>query len=263
MAVDVVVVNYRTDDLLQDFIASYQESKFEGCKLYVIDVGVGDDIENYPHWAHQLVSIPSSGAFSRFRENVGYAKACNAGAALGTNDVILLANADTLLSTGLQECHDALMRHAEWGVLGPRQTNDQGLIVAGGIFGTETSIGLRGWNELDRGQYNDIRDDAKSVSGSLYFIKRDLWEELTNCDFYQQAAPGATGAFLPTFHYWEETFCSYHSRAHGYKCVYYGPVQMTHHWHRASPVGGPVDQHAEESKAYYRSACQMHGIVHE
>jgi len=40
------------------------------------------------------------------------------------------------------------MRHAEWGVLGPRQTNDQGLIVAGGIFGTETSIGLRGWNEL-------------------------------------------------------------------------------------------------------------------
>jgi GT2 family glycosyltransferase len=254
MAVDVVVVNYRTYGDLERFCDSWLEAKFEGCTLTVVDVEgaarLGDEVRSHHQIDHWINT----------EENCGYARACNFGAAHGTNDVILLANADTLLTPALWDCYLALRSHADWGVLGPRQVDDRGAITAGGIFGTDTNIGQRGWQELDRGQYSDVRDDAKSVSGSLYFIKRALWEELTECEVMQKAYPDIRGAFIPTPHYYEETCCSYHARAHGYKIVYYGPVQMTHLWHRASPHGGKADSHVETSKAMMREFCRMHNI---
>lgn len=253
MAVDVVVVNYKTSDLLHDFRLSYKENAFEGCTLTVMDVGTGG----------QSVAIEGHATTIGIPENVGYARACNEGAQLGTNEVILLANADTLLSEGLEECYRVLMDCEDWGVLGPRQVDDRGAITAGGIFGTETNIGQRGWQEPDHGQYNDIREDAKSVSGSLYFIKRSVWEELTNCPYMQQFSPGIKGAFIETPHYYEETACSYHARAHGYKIVYYGPVRMTHLWHKASAHGGWADRQVETSKGMMRDFCRLHGIICE
>lgn len=236
MALDVVVVNYNTDDLLDGFVQSFNANCWPGCTLEII------------HTTH---------------DNIGYARACNKGAAKGTNDAILLANADTLLTGGLRACYEALMSREDWGILGPRQVNERHQITAGGIFGTEYSIGQRGWNEVDNGQYSDIREDAKSVSGSLYFIKRKVWQELTDCQYMQEAYPGIEGAFIPTKHYFEETNCSYHARAHGYKVVYYGPVQMIHYWHKASPHGGWADQQVETSKRMMREFLDSHGIEHE
>lgn len=249
MAVDVVVVNYKTPDLLQDFIASYEAHKFPGCHLTIVDVSP-DAPALYPH-EHTYISK---------NENIGYARACNLGAQMGHNDVILLANADTLLSAGFVECYDALVANEDWGVLGPRQVNTQGRITAGGIFGTDTNIGQRGWNDEDLGQYSDVREDAMSVSGSLYFIKRTLWCELTQCHFMQDSFPGIEGAFIPTPHYYEETCCSYHARAHGYKIVYYGPVQMVHHWHAASEHGGHADRQVDVSKMMMRTFLGSHDI---
>lgn len=256
MAIDVVVINYHTDVLLQDFIHSFKDHAQVGCTLTVVDVEVDQDSASLAddEWGLSWLTT---------RENVGYARACNLGASHGTNDVILLANADTLLSSGLEECHDALMAHDDWGVLGPRQVNERNQITAGGIFGTDRSISQRGWNEIDRGQFSDIRTDAMSVSGSLYFIKRKLWQELTDCKYMKAFQPDGVGAFLHTPHYYEETACSYHARAHGYKIVYYGPVQMTHLWHKASDHGGWADRQVEKSKHMMRQFCATHNIVCE
>lgn len=256
MAVDVVVVNFYTDDLLKDFVKSYAKSSFDGCTLTVVDVGI-EDHRGFGVW--QEIEYRYIG----FQENIGYARACNAGAEHGQNDVILLANADTLLTKDLKACYYALIHQESWGILGPRQVDDNNRITAGGIFGTDTNIGQRGWQEPDSGQYSDIRDDAKSVSGSLYFIKRSLWEELTNCEYMQRYSPDIKGAFIETPHYYEETCCSYHARAHGFKVVYYGPAKMVHLWHRASPHGGHADQKVEESKAMMRDFCRQHSIVCE
>ena len=38
MGVDVVVVNYKTPELLYDFVRSYEENWFPGCNLIVVDV---------------------------------------------------------------------------------------------------------------------------------------------------------------------------------------------------------------------------------
>jgi hypothetical protein len=121
----------------------------------------------------------------------------------------------------------------------------------------------RSWHESDQGQCSDIRDDALTVSGALYFIKQSLWKELTDCPLYQQYCPGTEGAFLPTQHYFEETFCSYHARAHGSRVVFYGPALMTHYWHQASPYGGWQDMKFGESQQMMREACRLHGIVCE
>ena len=256
MAVDVVVVNYKTPDLLEGFCGSYFAHCFEGCTLTIVDVTLDSP---YP----QQIAEHYGAEFISYVDNVGYAKACNEGAAEGVNDVILLANADTVLSEGLKECYEALISNPYWGVLGPRQVNEHNQITAGGIFGTDTNIGQRGWNEFDGGQFSDIREDAKSVSGSLYFIKRKIWEELTDCPFMQQYSPGIKGAFIETPHYYEETACSYHTRAHGYKIVFYGPVKMTHYWHKASKIGGAADRQIENSKMMMREFCRIHGIVCE
>ena len=255
MALDVVVTNYHTDELLSDFVYSYFQHAWEGCTLTAVHVEV-NKVPDLFRLRGDFRSIATP-------ENVGYARACNEGARYGTNDVILLANADTRLTSGLLACHDALIERDDWGVLGPRQVNDQHRITAGGIFGTEHSIGQRGWNDVDTGQYSDVREDAKSVSGSLYFIKRKVWQELTDCQYMQEMFPGIEGAFIPTRHYYEETCCSYHARNHGYKVVYYGPVQMYHAWHKASDHGGWADQQVEPSKQLMRTFLDSHGIAHE
>jgi GT2 family glycosyltransferase len=255
--IDVVVVSYRTPHDLEGFCSSYARHHFPGCTLTVVDVD--PEVEPNSPWFEQVVD-----SWIVTHENVGYGKACNMGAAKGTNPVILLANADTLLTAdGMHRCFSALMEHDDWGVLGPRQVNRDGQITAGGIFGHPQSPSLRGWNEYDCGQFSDIRDDALSVSGALYFIKRSVWDELTNCEIWQQYSPGIEGAFLPTPHYFEEMTCSVHARGHGYKCVYYGPVQMVHFWHQASPHGGWADQQFSISQHMHREFCALHGLVCE
>jgi len=261
MAVDVVVINYKTNDLLQNFIASYEEHKFDGCSLTVVDV----EKSTFDEPSGVVMAGSRSLDYSYFstRDNVGYGTACNMGARYGINDVILLANADTLLSDGFEECYNALMLHEDWGVLGPRQVDERNHITAGGIFGHDRAPKQRGWNEFDRNQYNDVREDALSVSGSLYFIKRSVWQELTLCEEFEKVQPNTMGAFLQTPHYFEETFCSYHARAHGFKVVYYGPVKMVHLWHRASNHGSWADRQFGISQQMHREACAVHAIVCE
>jgi hypothetical protein len=255
MAVDVVVVNYKTDDLLQNFIASFEASFFAGCTLTIMDVEANNG-EN---------KVVGNHIYNCTATNIGYGAACNRGAAGGKNDVILLANADTLLTEGLEECYHALIHplNESWGVLGPRQVDDQGRITAGGIEGPDKSPHQLHWQELDVGQASGIMEDAFSVSGALYFIKREVWDELTSCPTFQQYQPDSVGAFLETPHYFDETWCSLHARSHGYKVVYYGPVQMTHLYHRSSSHGGHADQQFGFSQQMYREACAMHGITCE
>jgi GT2 family glycosyltransferase len=195
--------------------------------------------------------------------NVGYAGACNAAATIGDCEVIALFNADTELRPGVVDrCYELLMQNADWGVVGPKQVSLEGKITHGGIFGTLDAPKHRGWHEQDRGQYRDV-EEAVTVAGSAYFIKRTVWDELTACPLYQDVAPHAAGAFLPTKHYYEETFASYHAQAHGHKVVYVGDTSMIHAWHKASPVGGASDQQMPESRRYFRLACDHHDIAHD
>lgn len=254
---DCVVVNYRTAPDLHAFIESWDAFRpVVEANLLVLDVAPLDR-------AAVHVAQDAGVEYECVSDNIGYARACNLGASLGHSDVVALFNADVeLRPRAVQDCYDALVAHDDWGVLGPRQVDNAGRLTAAGILGTEAAPKHRGWQQRDTGQYQDVVD-VPTVAGSAYFCKRSVWDELTACPLYQQVAPGAAGAFLPTQHYYEETYCSYHARAHGHRVVYYGPVTIVHHWHRASPVGGEAERNMPEARRLFRHACDVHAIAHD
>lgn len=256
MFLDIVVVNYHTPSDLDAFLVSLNRFPPSGpAELTVVDVDAGEDKTTPFEWAG------GTGRRLAVAGNIGYGRACNLAAQDGEGDVIALFNADVEVTEhSLDFCGAALVADDAWGALGPCQVDLRNRIRHAGIFGTNCSPVHRGWNEIHRNQYCDIRE-AITISGSAYFIKRKVWRELTDCALYQESAPGALGAFLPTEHYFEETFCSYQCREHGYKVMYYGPVTMIHKWHQASPVGGWAEQQMPISREYFRKACANHGIA--
>ena len=254
IVLDLIVVSYRSPGDLHHFLQSVEKYPPDGeWNITIVDVDPVDAWDENP-----MLWISAPVTLIRTVTNVGYARAVNEAASRGSGEVIGIFNADTrLMKNVATDCVNALQSNESWAVIGPRQVDDTGRITHGGIFEKE-----RGFHHRNSEQYSDIRDDATTVSGSAYFIKRQVWDELTTCSLYRAKHPEAQGAFLPTPHYFEETFCSYHARAHGYKIVYYGAATMIHQWHRASPRGGPADRQMKVSREIFREACDAHGIEH-
>lgn len=258
----LVVANYQTPDDLTCFLKSVADHP-PTCDWDLTAVNVCSRPEDRLAVEAWQDVLPIRWVIN-FPDNVGYARACNRAANMlePQRDVIAFFNADVEATKGsLDRCHEALMAHNDWGVLGPRQVNERGRMTHAGIFGTHASPIHRGWQEKDRQDYEDVRS-AVTVSGSAYFVKRSVWEELTRCAIYRSVAE-AEGAFLPTQHYYEETWCSYHAFAHGHRVMYFGEATMIHKWHRASPVGGFADQEMPRSRELFRRACDAHFIPHD
>lgn len=247
--IDLIVVNYRTSADLGHFIASYRKHKPDVPNSLVI--GNVDPLQE-----DREVAEKSGYSFLEWDTNVGYAHAVNFASTLRGSEVIGIFNADTRLTENVvNDCYNALVSNESWGVLGPRQIDDFGRVTHGGIFGQE-----RGFHHRNSEQYSDVRDDATTVSGSAYFVKRSVWDELTECPIYRNEYPDVLGAFLPTRHYYEEAWASYHARSHGHKVVYYGASTMIHAWHKASPRGGPMDRQIPEAREMFERMCDCHDI---
>lgn len=287
MSLRGVVVNYKTPEDLEGFLASWEAHAPEWAELVVVNVDPGPadreigraldqpysikvgDIHHLPSIGNYPVKLLKSATvrhplYTEYTNNVGYSRACNEAVATSDADVYAFFNADTRLLPGVIEpLYLNLMTHEDWGVIGPRQVDDHGKITHAGILGTGDKPQLRGWLQPDNPAFCDIRDDAVSVMGSAYFVRSDCWQQLWDCPTYRELHPEAAGAFLPTQHYYEETWCSYHARAHGWKVVYYGLAKMIHRWHKASPVGGFADRHFSASQQTFREACDAHGILRD
>lgn len=252
--IDSIVVTYHTPIDLIEFLASWD--RYGEGRLWIMNVDAQSDSDkhigryaNHPDITHVQID-----------HNCGYARAVNLGASFGNNPILAAFNADTILTPGLlEDCCHSLMKNQDWGVLGPHQVDKTGLTTHAGIFGTNTAPTHRAWHQKDSPEYHDVQE-AVTVSGSAYFIKRNVWDELHSCPIYQEAHPEALGAFLPTPHYYEETWCSYHARAHGHKVMYYGEASMIHKWHTATPVGGWAEKQMPGSQKIFREMCALHSI---
>jgi GT2 family glycosyltransferase len=177
-----------------------------------------------------------------------------------------LLNADVWLTTSdLVNVQNIFDSNPDIHILGPKQRDENGFITHAGIVGTNTAPAHRGWRQHDP---NDVlfrdRIPCVTVSGSAYFIRRSVWEALRYDSGYAKMYPGALGAFLPTPHYYEETWCSYFARHRGYNVVYDGSVSIGHSWHASSPKPGEGYSHADSqfkvSQQIFRKACDELGI---
>lgn len=259
---DLVVVNYKTPKDLYEFGVSLLESAYYPSSLIIVnvcpeqaDVDVAEDL---------VKAAKGPAVHASFEDNVGYARAVNYGATLGNREIIVALNADVQLrDRALEDCCERLLEEPTWGILGPMQTDQDGLLTHAGIFGSPERPSFEGsWHRKPERRHRVIRE-AISVSGSAYFVKRQVWDELTNCPLFRRACPEAVGAMLVTPHYYEEMFVSLHARAHGYKVIYNGMAEIIHKWHQASPIGGWADRQMPISRDIFRRACDIHNIAHE
>lgn len=257
--IDLVVVAYHSMADLRRFVVSYEVCQPQNLdtELVIVLVEATDgEIATADSWGYPVLI---------HRENVGFNVACNEAAANrvagGGHDAIVFLNADTELRPGtLQGCY-AHLQQPGVGIVGPRQVNRANQITHAGIAGTHTAPAHRGWKQPDRGQFNDVID-VVTVSGSAYFVRRDVYDLLAGCPIFKASDPNATGAFLTCIHYFGESWISWHAHAHGYLVRYVGDVPpMIHEWHQASPQGGIGEQNWKRDQAQFRAACADHGIA--
>lgn len=253
----IIVTNYRTPGLLRQFLHSVRKFYPElAGSVFVADIAPTEPIDVQA----ELGEVD----YCRFVENTGYALACNRLATFSESRHIAFFNADTRFidSNCIYSCLDLLDSSDDYGAVGPLQTKENGQITHAGIFGTNRSRVDRAWKELVSDEVRDIRDDATTISGSAYFTKRSVWDQMTQCKVYKSEFPNVLGGFFPTPLYFEETGYSYHMRNHGYKVVYNGLASMIHE-HNKSP--GDMHQKAlwaKESRLIFSKFCHRHGIEH-
>lgn len=262
MTIDLCVVTYNNLDKLQRLVktllSDYEPDVFT---LRVQDNGDGSAF----NW---LLSYEDEPLYDCLREiyhnprNPGYAEACNRLASAGSSEFLALLNDDVWLTTADVKAIERSFNESEADILGPKQRDEDGRIRHGGIFGTNTAPKFRGWARPDP---DDVlyrgREGAVTVSGSAYFVRRSVWDALTDDPEYRKLVPDAKGAFLPTTFYYEETWCSYFARHRGYKLLYDGTVSIGHTWHGSHDKNDYLDRvTVKESRAMFRTACDFMGI---
>lgn len=263
--IDLCVVNYNTRPMLQRLLDTLHDGVKEENKfwnLYIADNGSTDDTIDWLRSSEDKYLIDRIS----LNKNIGYSAACNKLALRGSNSVIALLNADVWFTNDdITDICKIFNQEKDIHILGPKQRDEFGLIRHAGIVGTNTKPRHRGWMEPDPSDslYRD-RINCVTVSGSAYFIRRQVWDDLTYRPEYRDLYPDAVGAFLPTPHYYEETWCSYFARHLGYNVVYDGSVSIGHSWHASSPKPGEGYSHADAqfkvSQSLFRNACDYIGI---
>lgn len=268
MGVSLLVVNYNTRDLIQRLVHCLNEDWEPGVwSLHIIDNGSTDGSREV---LERMFSIPELHIDSlEFGENVGYAKSINKLSHADDQEFLCAVNADTWFSTAhVKSVIESFRSKPNAAVIGVKQMDEQARIRHGGIFwdGVKNPV-HRGWSERDPfdAKYKDVQQ-CWTVSGSIYYMRRSVWDQLASDPLYKKFVPEAEGAFLPTPLYFEETFFSVHAQKHGYEVWYDGTVPTAGHTWNASTGESHNERSVElfrEARQMYIATCDLLGIEHE
>lgn len=187
---DIVIVNWNAGGQLAACIASIDAfADGRAASVSVVDNGSHDGSERVTSAAVPLHVIAAG-------ENLGFARACNLGAARGNAAFVLLLNPDTLLHAGtLATAIDFAARPAaaDVGVVGIRLHGSDGAVqkhVARFPTAAMFVAAALGLSRLFPGRFPGLFvDDDHLVSrrvdhviGAFYLIRRDLWAALGGFD---------------------------------------------------------------------------------
>ncbi len=265
--VDLLVVNWNTLDYLINLLDNlHADDDGETWDLYIAD-NLSPTSDKTWEW---YISKGENYRIKHFWQsgiNQGYSRAINHLSTKGKSPLLCALNADVWFSTNhVKEMVQSFEDNPNQAICGPKQLDAQGKIKHGGIFWDGVNNPKhRGWDQSDPGdELYKTRDRCWTVSGSIYYVRRQVWDELRNHPGYQELVPNAQGAFLPTPHYFEETFCSVWAQKLGYEVWYDGEVETARHaWHASEPVGESSKKYWATSRAMYKEACEKLGITHE
>lgn len=221
----------------------------------LVDIVIADYLT--PHLAEAAVeSLPKMGVpytvkvIDAYAEKLTYAEAINGGFEGGSAPFVLALNADVECRLSQVPIFDIFERLPEVAVVGPPQVNAIGMIVHGGIMGTNEMPVHRGWGDPESMHpevFMPVVEDAVTVSGSVYYARRSVWDEL--------------GGFLETPHYFEETWFSYLARHRGHRVVFTGHGTWLHLWDSSPLTNEQKGERFAASQAIFRAACAKEGIA--
>jgi GT2 family glycosyltransferase len=248
--IDLCVTNHNSANYLEKLLGKLNSDldvKNKPWKLYLTDNKSAFNMKRWIRGKIQQYNIERI----FFKENNGYAISSNYMASKGTSDIIGLLHSDVELNTSdiidIQKRFDS---NPNIHILGPKQRNDDGVILNAGIFGTNMNPIHRGYMEMDKNdtKYRDIHE-CLNVPSSAYFIRRSVWNVLKNHPKYKKLYPNAIGAFLETPHFYEEVWCSYFARSLGYKVFYDGTISIKHHGRTSTGI--PADHPESRENSLY------------
>ena len=99
MITSVIIVNYKSLDLLADCLRSIHQFPVNQLEIIIVDNGSDDNVEEI------LLKQYSSVKFLQMGYNAGFARANNAGIKIAKGDIVLLLNSDTIiLNDAINKC---------------------------------------------------------------------------------------------------------------------------------------------------------------
>ena len=223
MSLGLVVVTYRSSDVLTGFLDSLTRSSLAPGEVVVVD--------NSP----TKVSLPKKGSLQAVSvihrpDNPGYGTAANAGvAALSDScDWVVVCNPDILVDKDtLQLLLDEAESHDSAGSLGPAIRNDDGSLYPSAralpSLGIGIGHGLLGvvwpgnpWTRAYRGDYESSSTrETGWLSGSFLLLRREAWE--------------AVGGFDEKyFMFFEDVDLGWRLQQHGYRNLYVPSATAIH-----------------------------------
>lgn len=265
--IDLLVVNYNTRLKLERLARTLWESTKSPndriWKLYVTDNDSKDDsrewIENNKHFFDGIW----------LKDNLGYAKSINHMAANTYGDIFAACNADIWFTEDdIVKIGEVFATNPNIAILGPKQRDENGYITHAGVFGSLTRVSPhRGWKQHDPADllYKD-HSEALTVSGSAYFMRRNVAEYLRACPIFEREEPTAEYVFPEYPHFFEETMVSWHLHGHRFddkipakELWYLGSISIGHSWH-ASSVVGSQNHNFIIGQQRFKKFCAAHRI---
>jgi len=115
----VIVVNYNSGDVLPQCLTALALAQAEvALEVIIVDNGSTDGSIEVAEQAHPYFLFVKAG------ENLGFARACNAGLARARGRHVMLLNPDAEVRPGaLSNLVAALDAHSHWGIVGPRMVD--------------------------------------------------------------------------------------------------------------------------------------------
>lgn len=240
---DIVIVNWNSGSMLArclDSIASVDDASIVG-EVTVVDNASRDGS------AEQLEPPPLPNLrLCRNASNLGFAKACNAGARFGAADCILFLNPDVRLETDSLAAPLALMEKAEnssVGIVGIQLVDPAGAVwrscarfpttgsMAVRIFGLD-AVAPRWFPSYQMVEW-DHRDnrDVDHVIGAFFLVRRRLFESLGGFD-------------ERFFMYLEDLDFSLRARQAGWRSTFLADVRAQH-------IGGGTSAQVKRARLFY------------
>ena len=249
---DIVIVNWNAGSQLRECVDSVLEHG-SGCvgRIILVDNGSTDGS------ADAIECLPGV-ELVRAGKNLGFAAACNLGAARGNAPYILFLNPDTKVEANSFFVPLAFMERPEnghVGICGIQLVDEQGQVsrtcarfptlgrLTAQALGLNKIPGLHHtgmhMNDWDHGQSAEV----DQVIGAFFLIRRNLFEAL--------------GGFDERFFvYFEEVDLSFLARSQGYKSVYLADAQAYH-------AGGGTSRQVKDVRLFYSLRSRLlYGFKH-